>query len=183
VLRGDELQIERRVELALCVLKPFVGADHVVDRLVAHGQAEMAHLEIGKLAVDEPLQRGVDDAELLQLLIVERGAVQRLAPALGILLHRLIERADVYLAVAHRGHDRLGPAVAEDVADAPDAEGDDQHAEQDLDEDGRGSGADRLQHDRQGIVRPRRKGARIRRMIGAPRRPPQGRLARRWRLC
>ncbi len=125
--------VEQRVEGALVVLEGAVGADEIVERVVADREAEMADLEIDQLAIDEPLQGAVDDAELLQLLAVERGAVQRLPPALGVLAHRLAQLLHTDLAVADGGGDGGGAAVAEDVADAPDAEGDDEQAEQDLD--------------------------------------------------
>ena len=107
VLGRDILLVEQRVEGALVVLEGAVGADQLVERVVADREAEMADLEIDQLAIDEPLQGAVDDAELLQLLAVERGAVQRLPPALGVLAHRLAQLLHTDLAVADGGGDAV----------------------------------------------------------------------------
>jgi len=73
---------------------------------------------------------------------------------LGEAVHRLLQVApELVLAIfdVADGRDRLLRLItAEDVADAPERKGGDQEREQDLDDQGGGSLADRSQHGRSG---------------------------------
>ncbi len=147
VLIGENRLIDAAVEDALLIAEGRVRENGLTHCLVADGKAEMADLEIDEVAVDEPLQRGVDDAELLELLGAQLGAAEHAADPLGVLADLAIELLRVDLAIADPCDGRVDAAIAEDVADAPDPEGDDQQTEQDLDDDRAGLGADDLQHD------------------------------------
>ncbi len=106
-------------EGALLVAEKREIADRAAHRLVIEGKTEVPRLEIDEVAVDEAVQRKVNDAELLDLLRLEGRSAEHGA---SLLLHRVVERAGVDLAVADRRHCGVDPALAEDIADTPDAE-------------------------------------------------------------
>ena len=105
-------------------------------RLISSSTQILAH---------ELLHRLIDDAELLGLLRVERAAEQTAQP-LDVALHRLRHLVHGDGARADARDRGVGPGVvAEDVADAPEAERGDEETEQDLDDEAGGPGSDRLQ--------------------------------------
>ncbi len=146
VVGEQDLFVEVAVEGARLVAEGGIGQDRVAHRLVADLEVHAVDLELDQVLAHELLHRQIDDAELLGLLRVDRAAEQ--APeALDLALHGLRHLVHGDGAAADARDRGIGRGVvAEDVADAPQAERDDEQTEQDLDDETRGSRSDRLQH-------------------------------------
>ena len=90
--------------------------------------------------VDELIELIVDHAELLRLLDIEVRAVVRILPeVLYLCANCRGELFATYLRVADSRDRRVDGTIAEPAPDTPEAEGDDQHREEDLRDEGTGS--------------------------------------------
>ena len=100
--------------------------------------------------VDEVFEDLVEDPELLGLLRIDCATETGVQP-----LQRRTQGCLQFLGadavIAHRGDDPVGCALGENITYPPDAEGQDQKPEQDLDDKGAGARTDSLEHGGRGL--------------------------------
>ena len=127
------------VELALGVAEGDVVEDRLPHHRVAHRDPGVARREIEKHAADHLPQHPLRQAELAGALGGHLGLQHRLQPAqLAAVLILELLRHDALRA--HLGDVLRADAATEDVADAPDGEAEDQHAEHHAHDDARHDG-------------------------------------------
>ncbi len=161
---GEDVGEEVAVEGAGAVVEGRVGDDRVAHHPVVDEKTQAALLEIQQIGGDDAIEYRVDEADLLGLLDGEIAA-EHTVHAIDLAAYRGLQLVGLDLDVADAGDRRLGgAALTEDVADAPNAEADDQQGEEDLEDEGAGFRPDGLQHG----TRPnlRQGGRKSRRIIG-----------------
>ena len=143
---GGEHRVEQAaVETPVGSLEAGVRGYDVADQIIRNVELQPRRLLVDQAAVDQLRKRLVDEAELLGLLQIDRTAESSAQLFERPAQSRLqFLRADA--VVPDRGDHRVATAIAEYVADPPDAEGQDQEREQNFDDVGSRSRADRLQH-------------------------------------
>ncbi len=138
------------------VLAPegWIVVDRAADHLVRHIEPQPRGFLVKQVAVDQLGQQGVEDPELLDLLLVDRAAELGAQP-LQRRLQQPLQIVGADAVVADRGDHCVGRVALVIVGpgkDPPEPERDDQEAEQNLDDNRSRSGADGLQHWRADVI-------------------------------
>ena len=142
---GEHRVEQGAIEAAVGRPEARVVGDGAADHVVRNVEPQPGRLLIEQTAVDQLFEDLVDDPELFGLLEIDRAAKPRAQP-----LERRPQGRLQFLGmdalVADGGDHGIGRAVAENVADTPDPEGQDQETEEKFDDEGSRPGADRLEH-------------------------------------
>ena len=145
VVGGEHRAKQASVETPVGSPEVRVVGDHIADQIIRNVELEPRGLLIDQAAVDQLRERLVDQSQLLGLLQIDR-----IAESGAQLFERAPQRRLQFLGadalVADRGDHRIGAARPENITDPPDPEGQDQECEQNLDDVGARSRADRLKH-------------------------------------
>ena len=137
-----ELFKQTPVEPPGLVVKRWGGKNYRAHEIVADGDAGARRAQVEQGAAHHPREDLIDEAQLAGQFAVDLATE---LPYLTLEVAAEIDRGNPH--VADFGHDNRAAAAAENVADAPDGETQNQEAKKDPDEPRLGLLANRLQHE------------------------------------